>query len=1495
MTFVSYAQNYEDVLLHRALRDVVHGFYIDAGAWHPDIDSVTRAFYERGWRGINIEPVADHCRRLAMARPDDVTLHLALGAAAEEAELFVLDGTGLSTLQPALLGADAQRARRVRVRVETLAAVCRAHAPPHGQGEIHFLKIDVEGNEGAVLAGADFTMFRPWIVLIEATAPQSTLPTHAEWEPMLRAANYRFVWFDGLNRFYVAAERHTALAPHFETPPNVFDDFVRVGDSDLVRRIVAAETAAAERQLALDAAARQHQAQAAALAAAQRTGELRAMEAAALRAVLAEREARLGERAAEIAALHRRAALAEEWLANMRASTSWRLTAPLRQAAARLGRGRMGDATPVSPDPVEQAPAAVALPPYLVSGSMRTRHTVHQFHAGSATGDAITNAMLLTRGLLRALGFTSDIYTAHPHPALAQELRPLEELPRHDGYVLILRHSMGFEAFEHVAALPAAKVLLYHNITPSALLAEDGPLRDYARLGRAQLARLRPLVTASLADSEYNAAELRALGFDAVRTCTLLFDPASLRDRAAAAYAAAPRAADAPFTVLFVGRVTRSKGQHELLAAYVRFRARLGRPARLVLVGRHTPDAYTAELCRAIDAEGLGGEAVLAGLVTDAALDAWYAQADLYVSLSEHEGFGVPLVEAMAHGVPVLAWPAGAVPYTLGGAGVLLSGRDAETVAAAMLALAEDPAARAGIAVHQAAMLDRFAPEKQMPVLLAALARAGALPPPDTAARAALAANLHITLTGHIGGSYSLAGVNRALATALAAHAPGRVRLRPAPGEIAAALPEAERAALAPLLAQPPPPSGPHIALSQHYPPLPPDTPADVALALVFWEESLLPAAMVTQLNRDVRAVLAPTAFVARALLDSGVTVPVRVVGHAPALDAFIKLHATRGQDRNPATPFTFLHVSSCFPRKGLDVLLAAFARAFRAADRVRLVIKGFPNPHNDAAERIARLQVADPAAPEIVLIDRDLDDAALLRLYAEADAMVLPSRGEGFNLPAAEAMAAGLPVIVTGHGGHMDFCDAATARLLRMRFVPSRSHLASPHSLWAEPDADDLVAALRTAVTPAGRAEAAARAATAAARIAGLGAKVAACIEGAALDVLLAPPAVPPRLAWVSTWDVRCGVAEYSRALLDALGAAGGFAAIAVFADRRTAAVEADAAGRAIVPCWRRGEAKSVDTLATALAAADPDVVMVQHQPALFGWDGLATLLDARALVRRVVAVTLHNTRHLLEIETAERARVLAALAGAARVLVHTPADLDLLHDLGLMANVSLLPHGAPAPAAGDPPARPLPPSAAPLIGCYGFFLPGKGIPELIAALGKLRATWAGARLRLVNAAYDAPESAAEIDACRAAAAALGLAGAIEWQTDFLPHAQSLALLGGCDVVALPYQASKEASSAALRTALAAGTPVLVTPLPLFDEAAEAVARAEGIGSEALAAALGTLLGDQALRDRMRKAARTWLAARVWDSVGARLGALLRGLHASAACHAGSDNVTIQ
>lgn len=228
MSFVSYAQNFEDVVLWRALGNVEQGVYVDVGAADPEEHSVTHAFYESGWSGINIEPLPEHFERLVASRPRDLNLRIVAAREAGLCTLHAIAGTGLSTSDSSIAERHA-RAGWQSVPIVVPALPLSNILRDHPRETIHFLKIDVEGAEEAVLAGLDLTVVRPWIILVESTAPLSTEQTSAAWEPILLQCGYKFVYFDGLNRFYVAAER-CELAERLAIPPNVFDDYVRAQD-----------------------------------------------------------------------------------------------------------------------------------------------------------------------------------------------------------------------------------------------------------------------------------------------------------------------------------------------------------------------------------------------------------------------------------------------------------------------------------------------------------------------------------------------------------------------------------------------------------------------------------------------------------------------------------------------------------------------------------------------------------------------------------------------------------------------------------------------------------------------------------------------------------------------------------------------------------------------------------------------------------------------------------------------------------------------------------------------------------------------------------------------------------------------------------------------------------------------------------------------------------------------------------------------------------------
>jgi FkbM family methyltransferase len=221
---ISYAQNFEDVILHRCFAGQKEGFYIDVGAMDPVLHSVTKAFYDEGWSGINIEPNEAFYSKLLQERPRDMTLNVAVGEREETRPWHLFREYGLSTFDDHYRDrfvAQGFEVEEKTARITTLAAICQEYV----HRKISFLKIDCEGWETFAIKGADWERFRPIVVIVEATEPLSTTPSWSEWEPLLiENGHYEMVYFDGLNRFYLQRE-YSDLRRHFQVPPNVFDDF----------------------------------------------------------------------------------------------------------------------------------------------------------------------------------------------------------------------------------------------------------------------------------------------------------------------------------------------------------------------------------------------------------------------------------------------------------------------------------------------------------------------------------------------------------------------------------------------------------------------------------------------------------------------------------------------------------------------------------------------------------------------------------------------------------------------------------------------------------------------------------------------------------------------------------------------------------------------------------------------------------------------------------------------------------------------------------------------------------------------------------------------------------------------------------------------------------------------------------------------------------------------------------------------------------------------
>jgi L-malate glycosyltransferase len=351
-------------------------------------------------------------------------------------------------------------------------------------------------------------------------------------------------------------------------------------------------------------------------------------------------------------------------------------------------------------------------------GSERSRpERIDQVIPSIVEHDAVSNHTFEAQRLLQEMGFQSEIFALIIGPGCAGRVRPLGELPRlgNGRQWVLYQCSIGSPAADAVARHPGRKLLDYHNIVPDSLVESWlPPLAEESRLGRRQLKMLAPLVSSAFADSAFNATELEAVGYSDASVVPVLVEEGNLEA------AADPRVFrrfetrrnDGGSDWLFVGQVAPHKAQHDVVKAFACYHRLYDSKARLHIVGREMGSLYLDALRRFVGALGLTGAVEFPGSVPVGTLAAYYASADVFVCLSDHEGFCAPIVEAMSRGVPVVAYASAAVPETLADAGVLLPEKSPALVASVVHRMLRDPQAQRALVERGRARANQYAPER---------------------------------------------------------------------------------------------------------------------------------------------------------------------------------------------------------------------------------------------------------------------------------------------------------------------------------------------------------------------------------------------------------------------------------------------------------------------------------------------------------------------------------------------------------------------------------------------------------------------------------------------------------------------------------------------------------------------------------------------------------------------------------------------------------------
>ncbi|GLI45399.1 glycosyltransferase [Methanoculleus bourgensis] len=1102
----------------------------------------------------------------------------------------------------------------------------------------------------------------------------------------------------------------------------------------------------------------------------------------------------------------------------------------------------------------------------------RAVHSIHQFHSGSAYGDAVTNSMLFIRSILRKLGFNSEIYVQYVAPELENELLPYNKYVSQEDQVLFVHHSMGHELMDWISQLPDEKYLIYHNITPESFFPFGSPNNYYSQLGRKQLDVLKQVVKGSICDSYLNRQELIQRGYENTTVIPLLINIDDLWNKRwnqdiEIRYSNY-------FNLLFVGRIAPNKCQHDIVEIGRQLRSILRIPFKMHLIGGYDPnDGYYQDLLNRIHQYNLSDVINITGKIPDEDLYGYYRVADLFLCMSEHEGFGVPLVEAMEFNVPVIAYNSSNIPYTLGDAGILINEKQHTEIAHLIEYLLKHRSLLRRIIECQRQHLQAYSLSTLTHRLVVYLKENGIEPPGPSnwIIQNDCCETVRYRVEGPFDSSYSLAIVNRELAQALNIQYPDEIALysTEGPGDYSPSYDQLpphiqemwERGSSA---------SYAHAVIRNLYPPRVSNMKGNIKILGSFgWEESGFPPEYIHGFHAHLDGIATTSNYVTQVLINNGVALPLKTMGNGA--DHCLAVKAKR-YPKTLGKGFRFLHISSGFPRKGLDVLLKAYTMAFSDHDDVSLVIKTFPNPHNNVQDQIDAIRRTTRNCPDIILINEDLDYSYIVDLYKRCNALVAPSRGEGFGLPMAEAMLFELPVIATAYGGQTDFCNNETAWLIDYSFAYAKTHLGLSDSVWVEPSVEHLATLMKEIVVQPAEII---HTKTARAKKTILeNFTWSKCAErlDSFVDAIGSCNATPEhriRLGWVSSWGTKCGIASYSSYLLQHFDRA--YFDITIFSN--TLPDGCIDSGDNVICCWKDASENSLDRLYSKVVSSDIECLLIQFNFGFYNLYALGKLIDSLSEKGITVIIMMHATGDVERPDFRASLSLIAdSLKKVHRIFVHSVKDLNQLKEFGIVSNVAIFPHGIVECPTVDVEMlkREMNWEDKKLVASYGFLLPHKGIIELIKAFGVIHTSIPDSHLLLINATYPGGESVPLMDQCKSVIRSLDLDDNITFITDYLEDEESLSLLSLADVIVYPYQRTQESSSAAVRHGLASRRPVLCSPLPIFDDVAPVVHYLPGTDLESIAKGIISFL--QGHQSQIIESQSDWLWSHRWKQLANRL-----------------------
>lgn len=984
--------------------------------------------------------------------------------------------------------------------------------------------------------------------------------------------------------------------------------------------------------------------------------------------------------------------------------------------------------------------------------------------------------------------------------------------------------------------------------------------------------------------------------------------------------------------VLYTGGADERKNLPRLIQAYAALNSKLRQEHQLVFAGK-MPEADLACFKALAARFGLQKEELIfTGYITDDELVVLYNLCKLYVFPSWHEGFGLPALEAMACGAPVIGSNTTSLPEVIGIDAALFDPFDVVAITEKINHVLTHEKFRQQLQIHALTRIEKFSWDKTSQLAIDTWVNAftstspvnswgdwkkeqetiylhlNALLVDIISKNAEVIADQYLRLCasaidknqktlehywrptnlpeilkwrfeGPFDSSYSLALLNRELAKAM--HELGHdvsLHSTEGPGDFE---PSQEFLNNNPILSNLNKKAKELTSLDADvcsrnlYPPRVSGMNAPFNMLHGYgWEESAFPSEWVDNFNDYLQGMTVMSAHCKKVFIDSGVCVPVSTSGIG--VDHWERVKPVSDFSLS-AKSFRFLHVSSCFPRKGADVMLKAYGMAFTSKDDVSLVIKTFPNPHNEIHKWLEEARSAFNDYPDVVVIESDLSDSQLKALYQQCHVLLAPSRAEGFGLPMAEAILSDLAVITTGWSGQIDFCTPETSWLIDYDFEWANTHFNLFSSVWANPRADHMAELMLEvynlpAIERKERSLAGRKLLLESFKWTDVAQKNVEFSRYIAKNNHSSDEYA--KVAWISTWNTRCGIATYSGHLVEKMQSD-----ICVYAPRAHELVSVD--NNSISRCWDMNDQDRLEDLSAAISKQNPDVVVVQFNYGFFNIENFASFLDEQVMIGRNVVVMLHSTVDPEHAPHKKLSVLVPSLKKISRVLVHSPSDLNRLKSYGVIGNVTLFPHGIidhqSTMAQCIEQIRPF------TLASYGFFLPHKGLFELIHAVSILRSNGHDVRLNMVNSEFPALESTNAVAKAKDLISKLKLEPYIELHTDYLPDDQSLSLLEKADLVIFPYQNTGESASGAVRYGIVSERDIAVTPLDIFDDVSTITYRLPGCSPEEIALGVEQWLRSCSEKNndliRIRENAKCWRDQHRYSVVAKRLDFILRAL----------------